>query len=333
MTAAVVDRETARRAALIATIWVPLAIVIASEAVIVVIGAMGRSQLIVHWGRGADRYGPWWTYPILVAAIGLPVIAFTGFFIARATRMAGMNAWMPAITMGITVFHAVGMGVGAVVLNASPLTPALPLAGGAVLGIASALLTWRLLPCETPATTGVQPADMLPVRPGEVAAWTGKVDLPAWFVSLLAAVAALLITFGVVLLLTTGRHIWPIFIAPALLLSALLVTGQVVVTAGPRGFVARSALGWPRFSIPAADIAKAGVVQIDPMADFGGWGIRWVIGPTRRGRWGIVTRRGTGLEVVRHDGRSIVVTVDDAGTAAAVLETYANASEASRDHQ
>jgi hypothetical protein len=59
------------------------------------------------------------------------------------------------------------------------------------------------------------------------------------------------------------------------------------------------------------------------MADFGGWGFRWVIGPTRKGRWGLVTRRGPGLEVFRHDGRSIVVTVDDAGTAAAVLETYA----------
>jgi hypothetical protein len=102
----------------------------------------------------------------------------------------------------------------------------------------------------------------------------------------------------------------------------LLVTAQFVVTAGPRGFIVRSALGWPRLSIPAVSLAKAGVVQIDPMADFGGWGIRWVIGPSRRGRWGIVTHRGPGLEVVRRDGRSIVVTVDDAGTAAAVLETY-----------
>ena len=48
-----------------------------------------------------------------------------------------------------------------------------------------------------------------------------------------------------------------------------------------------------------------------------------MIGPRGKGRWGIVTRRGSGLEVVRRDGRSIVVTVDDAGTAAAVLETYA----------
>lgn len=322
MTGRIVDHAAARRAALIATIWIPLAIVVVSEAVLIAVGATGRSQLIVHWGASGNRYGPWWTYPVIVAAIGPPVIAFIGFFIARATRMAGMNAWMPAIAMGVTVFHAVGMGVGSVVLNASPLAPALPLAGGLVLAIAGALLTWRLLPREAPATTNVEPADTLPIKPGEVAAWTERVELPAWFISLIAAIAALLIALGLTLLLTARSHPWPIFIVPAVLLTVLLATGQFDISAGPRGFLARSALGWPRLTIPIADLARAGVVQIDPMADFGGWGIRWVIGPNGKGRWGIVTRRGTGLEVVRQDGRSILVTVEDAGTAAAILETY-----------
>jgi hypothetical protein len=322
MTSRIVDHATARRAALVAAIWIPLAIVVVSEAVIIAVGATGSPQLIVHWGTGPDRSGPWWTYAVLVAAIGFPVIAFIGFFIVRATRMAGMNAWMPATAIGITVFHSVGMGVGSVVLNASRLAPALPLGGGAVLAVAAAYLTWRLLPGEAPASTGVEAADRLPIRPGEVAGWTGKVDLPAWFVSLIAAVAAALSVVGVLLLLTVGWKVWPIFASPLALLLVLLVTGQFVVTAGPRGFVVRSALGWPRLSIPAASLAKAGVVQIDPLSDFGGWGIRWVVGPSRKGRWGIVTHRGPGLEVVRRDGRSIVVTVDDAGTAAAVLETY-----------
>lgn len=330
MTERIVDHATARRAALVATIWVPLAIVVVSEVVVIAVGATGDSRLIVHWASGGDRYGAWWTYAVLVAAIGFPVIAFIGFFVARATQMAGMNAWMPAIAMGITVFHAIGMGVGSVVLNASPLAPALPLAGGLVLAVAAAFLTWWRLPREAPAATGVESADALPVKPGEVVAWTGKVDLPAWFVSLIVAVAALLIALGVVLLLTTGRHVWSIFIAPTFLLAALFTTGQFVVTAGPRGFFVRSALGWPRLSVPVAEIAKAGVVQIDPVADFGGWGIRWVFGPRSTGRWGVVTRRGTGLEVVRRDGRSIVVTVDDAGTAAAVLETYAAGIRAQR---
>ena len=326
MTGRLVDHATARRAALIATIWVPLSIVVASEAVVIAAGLAGSSQLIVHWGAGGDRYGPWWTYAILVAAIGLPVIALIGFFIARSTRMAGMNAWMPAIAMAITVFHTLGMGVGSVVLNRSPLAPALPLAGGAVLGVAAGLLTWWLLPREAPIASGIEVSDGLPVKSGEVAAWTGRVELAPLFLTLITGVAAVLIVVGVLLLLTVGWHLWPIFIAPALMLTAALTTAQFVVIASPRGLVVRSTLGWPRLSVTTADLATAGVVQVDPMADFGGWGLRWVIGPSGKGRWGFVTRRGPGLEVVRHDGRSIVVTIDDAGTAAAVLETYTNKS-------
>ncbi len=323
MTGRIVDHRVARRAALVATIWVPLAIVVAAEIVIVGVGATGSSQLIVHWGAGADRTGPWWTYAILVAAIGFPVIAFIGFFMVRATRMAGMNAWMPSIAIGITVFHTVGMGVGSVVLNASPLAPALPLAGGGILAIAATLLTWRLLPREAPETTSIEAAETLPVRSGEVAAWTSRVELPAWFITLIATAAAVLIAVGVSVLLTVGPRLWPIFLAPTLLLVVLLATAQFVVTAGPLGFNMRSVIGWPRLHVAAANLAKAGVVAVDPMADFGGWGLRWVIGPNRRGRWGVVTRRGPGLEVFHRDGRSIVVTVDDPGTAAAVLETYA----------
>lgn len=323
MSRRVVDHDTARRAALVAAIWVPLAIVIASEAVIIVVGLTGNQELVVHWGTDGERTGPWWTYAVLVAAIGFPVIALIGFFIVHATRMAGMNAWMPAISMGITVFHAVGMGVAMVVLNASPLAPALPLVGGLVLAVVAALLTWWLLPREDVAPTGIEATDPFPIRPGEVAAWMGRVALPAGFVALVAGVAAVLIVVGVVLLTTKGVHSWPIFLVPALLFVVLLLTAHFVVSAGPQGFLVRSVVGWPRLSIPVADLATAGVVDVDPLADFGGWGVRWVIGPGRKGRWGIVTRRGTSLEVVRRDGRSIVVTVDDARTAAAVLQTYA----------
>ena len=322
MTARVVDHATARRAALVATIWVPLAIVVAAEAVVIGVGVTGPALLVVHWGAGGDRYGPWWTYAVLVAAIGFPVVALFGFFIARSTRMAGMNTWMPAVAMGITVFHTIGMGVGSVVLNGSPLAPTLPLAGGAVLGVAAGLLTWWLLPREAPTRSAIEASDGLPVRPGEVAAWTGRVELATWFLSLITGVAAVLIVVGVLLLLTVTRHAWAILVAPALILTAALTTAQFVVTASPRGLVIRSALGWPRLRIPIADVARAGVVHVDPLADFGGWGLRWVIGPSGKGRWGIVTHRGSGLEVVRHDGRSIVVTIDDASTAAAVLETY-----------
>jgi hypothetical protein len=326
MTGRTVDHATARRAAVTATIWVPLAIVVVAEAVVIWVGATGSPQLVVHWGSG-DRTGPWWTYAVLVAAITLPVIALIGFFMLRATRMAGMNPWMPAIAMGITVFHAAGLGVGSVVLNASSFAPALPLAAGLVLAIGTALLTWRLLPREAPASTRIEAADALPIRSGEVVAWTGRTELPAWFAALIAGAAAVLLVLGVFLLVTVGPQVWPIFLPAAILPVVLTTTAQFVITAGPRGFLVRSAIGWPRFRVPTSDLATAAVVAVDPMADFGGWGIRWVIGPNRKGRWGIITHRGPALEVFRRNGRSIVVTVEDSGTAAAVLEIYANKHE------
>jgi hypothetical protein len=61
MTGRIVDHATARRAALIATIWVPAAIVVAAEMVVIGVGGGAGRDLIVHWGAGGHRTGPWWT--------------------------------------------------------------------------------------------------------------------------------------------------------------------------------------------------------------------------------------------------------------------------------
>lgn len=123
MTRAAVDHATARRAALVSTIWAPFAIVVLAEAVVVGVGVSAGHDLIIHWRDGGDRTGPWWNYAVLVAVTSLPIIVLTGIFIVRATRMAGTNTWIPAITVGVTVFHAVGLGAGPVLLNRSPLAP------------------------------------------------------------------------------------------------------------------------------------------------------------------------------------------------------------------
>ena len=308
MTGRTVDHDTARRAAIVATIWVPLAIVVVALMIVIRVGSSSGRDLIVHWGSSGQRTGPWWTYAVLVAATGCPVIALIGFFIVRATRMTGANTWMPAIAMGITVFHAVGMGVGSVVLNASPLAPALPLAGGALLAAAAAVLTWRLLPQEALTAETVQAADALPVRSGEVVAWTGRVELPAWFMAIIAAAAAVLIVLGVSLLLTIGPRLWPILLAPALLLAVLLLTAQFVATTGPRGFVVRSAMGWPRLRIPAADLAKAGVVAVDPLADFGGWHMPIEYASSGGGvlKEHAAVREAVGVFDVSHLGKAVV---------------------------
>ena len=96
------------------------------------------------------------------------------------------------------------------------------------------------------------------------------------------------------------------------------------VRADRRGFAVRGILGWPQVSIPASDVAEVRVIQVNPTADFGGWGWRWAPG----NRTGIILRAGDAIEVTRRNGKRLVVTVDDAETAARVVQTLATRTRA-----
>jgi hypothetical protein len=92
---------------------------------------------------------------------------------------------------------------------------------------------------------------------------------------------------------------------------------EVATTVDRRGLtIACGPLGWPRHTVPLADIASAERTDIDPWR-VGGWGLRKV--PTRPGATAIVVRAGDGIRVLRRDGRELLVTVPDAATGAALL--------------
>lgn len=55
---------------------------------------------------------------------------------------------------------------------------------------------------------------------------------------------------------------------------------------------------------------------VDRKGEFGGWGLRLSVDR----RFGVVLRAGEAIEVTRANGKRFVVTVDDAGTGAALLE-------------
>lgn len=323
MTARIVDHRAARRAALIAGVWAPLAIVAVAEAVLISMGATGPAQVVVHWGtNGPDRMGPWWELPLTVGIVGVSVIALLGVFIARTRRITRMSAWFAPISLGITVFHTVVLGGGTLLLSTGPVNPLVTILGGFVVAVAAVLITGFGLPRESPEPLAVA-ATPLPLAAGEVAAWSGVVEMSAAFVIAMVAIAAALVVLAVVLLVTAARAGAVLFIPAGLILLSLVCFTQWRVTAGASGFAVRSVVGWPALRVPVADIASAAAVTVDPMSEFGGWGPRWIMGPNGKGRWGFIARRGEGVEVVRRDGRSVVVTVDDAATAAAVLEAYA----------
>lgn len=85
------------------------------------------------------------------------------------------------------------------------------------------------------------------------------------------------------------------------------------------GLTVGGAMGWPRQHVPAAEVVRSDIVEVSPFREFGGWGLRTAVD----GRTGVVVRRGEAIAVERTGGRRFVVTVDDAATGAALLNTFA----------
>lgn len=103
-----------------------------------------------------------------------------------------------------------------------------------------------------------------------------------------------------------------------------LALARIRVTADRRGLtVTSSVIPRPRVRVPLADIASATVRHINPVTEYGGWGYR-----VRPHGTGVVLRSGEAIVVRRANGREFAVTVPDAGTAAALLNTLAAPDEA-----
>jgi len=110
------------------------------------------------------------------------------------------------------------------------------------------------------------------------------------------------------------------FIFLAVLAAALVGASllRMTVTADD-GLVVRAAGLVPLLRIRPDEIVSASVTEADPY-EFGGWGVRIDLD----GRVGVVTRRGEAVRVVRGDDSEVVLTVDDAASAAASLNSAAD---------
>ena len=123
------------------------------------------------------------------------------------------------------------------------------------------------------------------------------------------------LVFSVITLVvaTVVSGIWWLWFAVLLMCVLLLSISTFRVRIDSRGLAWRSAIGLPRGSVHLDDVTAATVQDVRP-GDFGGYGVRLV-----RGKTGLITRAGEALSVT-DKGRELVITVDDATTAASVLE-------------
>lgn len=191
-----------------------------------------------------------------------------------------------------------------------------PVACSLIIGSALGVLGWAIQPRHVVSGGAAEPARPLGQRPGERVAWMRETAIGrVWVMFSVAAVvliwASVLITWSVGDSLAAVGGVGAAAIAVTAAIATVLAFR---VRIDRRGLCVTSVFGVPRFSVKPEEIERVEVVEVNPLGEFGGYGVRW-----RPGRLGVVLRTGEAIEVHRTSGRSFVVTVDDAETGAAVL--------------
>jgi hypothetical protein len=279
------------------------------------------AELARHW-TGDRVTGTWSRTTGLVAgplvgtlvsvAIAVPAV-LTRISTAVRRSLAATAAWTA------TFVATVGAGVLVGHLDLAEGTAAHPPDAAAAIGalvgvpaaVAAAVAVRAPATERTPATS--PPPDAAPRLPPGTAPtpWTGRppisrgVTLGA--VGCVAVVVALAPLAG-----------WWLLVLAALVAAVALGTLRAYAVVDADGLVV-TATGVRLLGVPIDEVAEAGVADLDPWA-FGGWGLR--VDP--HGRTAVVTRAGEALRVRRADGGEVFVTVDDAATAAATLNSYAD---------
>jgi len=319
----------ARRAAL----WSGLA-AFAMLAIAIAIARSWRgelpTQIPVHWGLDGtpNRFASLTSYLSAFAIIAIPTIGLYSMlclFLGRAAIIRRVFVWL-TIWMGafLAIFvlgpissirdtAATGMHLPDSVLIAASVIPIIPATIATLLVSSDPKLPREVNGITTPESMRVN------LGQSERAVWTRRISGGGALVIVFLA-AVILVIVAIV-----TRAWWPI---PLIVFFGSLIPAlaSAKLRVDQTGLTVRSGLGWPRLHVSAAEVRRASVVNINPWADFGGYG--WRVGAFGKGygRTGVITRSGEALLVEYTGNRGLIVTTDDAATGAALLNTLADRS-------
>lgn len=269
--------------------------------------------LATHFSYGGEADG--FTGRAAFTAVGAALLLTLGAgWTVLVRRGALWGAWLTAGLTGTLLVLVVHDNLDAAdpADVVSPLSHlAVAAAAGAVLALAGHALS-RLVPPEEHEGAGpaVHPdAPRLDLGAGELAGWSrATASAP------LTALGLLFLAGGAVAVLLGP---WPLLLIALAVAVPGLALARIRVSVDRRGLTVRSTLTpRPRVYVPLDDITAADVRPVDALREFGGWGYR-----VRAHRSGVVLRSGEALVVRRGNGREFAVTVPDARTAAALLNT------------
>lgn len=220
-------------------------------------------------------------------------------------RLLVVTSWALAGFLGVLLFMVVASNIDArdaAEVSMPPVALLYALGAAVVTGAIGAVLA----PKSRARPLDDQEPPVMDLGAGEHVSWSRSISSP-W----LTVLGAVFVVVGPVLGWSVGWVAGGPVVASGLLVALL---SRAMATVDHRGLtVTFTALGWPRIRIALDKIESAVAEDVSP-AQFGGWGYRIVPGAS-----GVVLRSGPALIVTRTSGRRFVVTVDDAETAARVL--------------
>jgi hypothetical protein len=293
----------------------------------------------VHWtvAGNPDGYGAPRTLPILFLVVSLSLVALLGgatVVIAHHSPLTRIMKVLAVSVPGVVVFLAVVLGGSMAAERGASSWRDAEAPGLVILWaiIATAVVitaSWFLLP---PGERAWQQGEAravpaLRLKDGERASWHANAAASVGLVIASVAACAVAVAATTIAIVLGGIALWPLSLLPLVVLVFVLATLNWTIRVDARGVLARSALGLPRVRIALADVESAEVVQIDPFRQFGGWGIRFGLNRDL----GIVLRSGEGLRVVRKSGRSLVISVNDAASAAGLLNALSATESAAQN--
>jgi hypothetical protein len=311
-----------RAATTLLTLVVPLAVMVATVALALAWRDRLPDPVASHWGPdGVDGASSFAGLLSIVPLLGLPAAVLAWWFAFAAGRSALSRRTAAAVALWTSTFTcALTVVTLSAQLDVDHWSQARDLDGGLALTFAVpvvvALLGAWATPGDGPAPAASPVPDTaprLPLPDGGQAAWLRRVD---WVHP--GVIVALVVGFSALMGAVTRSWWFPVTVG-VFLLAVLLGLSGWTVTVDARGLVAKARLPRPRLVVPLDEVEHAEVVTVHPLREFGGWGLRVGLG----GRVGVVVRSGEAIEVTRTGGRRVVVTVDDAATAAALLNTLA----------
>ncbi|MBC9936038.1 MULTISPECIES: DUF1648 domain-containing protein [unclassified Leucobacter] len=335
--AARAEVASARRVFFCVAIVAPTLIVLAGTAVIIAWLPQLPDPIATHWGSGPRPNG--FSSPMaavwLTLGMGLGMTALFGGIVWLEARQRPdtwgwsqrlMGAMGPAMAVFLTVLFVgmVGMQRGlADAADAGNVDPMLWAGLGSALVVG--VIAWFVQPkaeFARPTATGAP----IELAPGERAVWIAETRMGTGALVSLGVLVLAFVAIGAVML-ASGTEVWWLMLLVSLVIVFGIVTCTVYrVRIDSRGLLVRSLVGWPAFHYTPASITAVAVVDVAPMAEYGGWGLRFIPGST-----GVLMRGGEGIQVTLTSGRTFVVTVDDPATGAGLLQAVVHGNAAATD--